>query len=535
MLNKSLAVGIVFLFIVSSTIPMVFGYNAESETQATAVSSGPMDSAWPMKCHDNRHTGLSPYSTADNPGIEKWRFKGGGITGWVDGGIVIGDDGTLYFGDTWANFYAIYPNGTLKWTYKTGESITSSPALAEDGTIYVGSWDHCLHAFYSNNGTRKWKFNANGANIASSPAIAEDGTIYFGTLWSLGNGGKIHAVNHDGTEKWRYQTGDAILSDPAIGDDGTIYIGSMDNYLYAFYPNGTLRWKFKTGGDVKSPPSIAEDGTIYFGSLDFDNSLYALFPNGTLKWKVGTGDGTSANPSIAEDGTIYVGSNKLRAFFPNGTLKWSFDLGPGRHIQYSSPAIAEDGTIYVGTNINEVSGGDIIAVNPDGTEKWRKKIAAEGWVDSSPTIGEDGTVYIGSSGRGYLHAFESVESNEPPETPTISGETNGKPREDYWYSIIAVDPDRNPISFYIDWGDDTNTGWTSERASGEKCYYEHSWSIRGSYTIRVKAKDVLGEESDWATLEVSMPKNKMINPFERFLENHPYMFPILRHLMGLQQ
>ncbi len=27
-----------------------------------------------MYCHDARHTGRSPYSTASNLGIEKWRF-----------------------------------------------------------------------------------------------------------------------------------------------------------------------------------------------------------------------------------------------------------------------------------------------------------------------------------------------------------------------------------------------------------------------------------------------------------------------------
>ena len=114
----------------------------------------------------------------------------------------------------------------------------------------------------------------------------------------------------------------------------------------------------------------------------------------------------------------------------------------------------------------------------------------------------------------------------------MKGETNGKPRENYWYSITAFDPDNNPVSFYIDWGDG-NEGWTTERASGEKCYYEHSWLIRDSYTICVKAKDVLGEESDWGTLEVSMPKNKIINPFEKFLESHPRMFPVLRKILGL--
>jgi len=486
-----------------------------------------MDSPWPMKCHNLRHTGLSPYSTADNPGIEKWRFK----CDWVEGGIVIGDDGTLYFGES-DYLFALNPEGSEKWKYHTIESITSTPAIAEDGIIYVGAWDHYLHAVYSNNGTRKWKFNANDANIASAPAIAGDGTIYFGTLWSLGDGGKIHAVNPDGTEKWRYQTGDAIISDPAIGNDGTIYIGSMDSYLYALYPNGTLRWKFKTGDAIKGPPSIDIDETIYIGS--YDGYLYALYSNGTLKWKCKIGYGTETNPSISSDGTIYVGGQKLYAINPGGTIKWTFDLESNRIIFQSSPAISADGTIYVGTNINEVSGGDIIAVNPDGTEKWRKRIANL-WVDSSPCIGEDGTVYIGSSydmGKGYLHAFGTVESNDPPNTPTISGTINGKVREEYYYTFTSIDPDNNPVSYYIDWGDDTTTE-TMDFASGEQGSASHIYNARGEYTIKAKARDTLGEESDWATLEVSMPKNKIINPFERFLDNHPYMFPLIRQLLGL--
>jgi len=151
---------LVFLFFISSIIPMVFGYNEESSWSSVEENkiygksisfSGPMNSPWPMKCHDTHHTGRSPYSTASNPGIEKWRFK----CNWVEGGIVIGDDGTLYFGDTHDYFFALNPDGTLKWKYEGGR-ITSSPAIAEDGTIYVGSWDRKLYAFYPD-GTLKWK------------------------------------------------------------------------------------------------------------------------------------------------------------------------------------------------------------------------------------------------------------------------------------------------------------------------------------------------------------------------------------------
>ncbi len=80
--------------------------------------------------------------------------------------------------------------------------------------------------------------------------------------------------------------------------------------------------------------------------------------------------------------------------------------------------------------------------------------------DSSPCIDEDGTVYIGSQSEagGYIHAFGPVESNSPPETSTISGETNGEAGVGYWYTFVAVDPDNNPVTFYIDWGDGVKDG-----------------------------------------------------------------------------
>ncbi len=40
--------------------------------------------------------------------------------------------------------------GTLKWAYETGNGVRSSPAIASDGTIYVGSGDHKIYAIYGN-------------------------------------------------------------------------------------------------------------------------------------------------------------------------------------------------------------------------------------------------------------------------------------------------------------------------------------------------------------------------------------------------
>ncbi len=499
----------------------------QTGTQSASLFFGPVDSAWPMKCHDNYHTGLSQYSTADNPGIEKWRFSEN-FHG-IESSPVIDSDGVIYICDGWGVITAIYSNGTMKWKYTAGGQILgSSPAIDEDDTIYVGCWDSYLYALYRN-GTLKWRFFAYDSNICSSPAIAEDGTIYFGGM-GPGDYGRIYAVNPNGTEKWYYDTGYLITSDPAIADDGTIYIGSGDTYVYAMYPNGTLRWRFKTGDYVKGPPSITGDGTVYIGS--YDDYLYALYPNGTMKWKCNLGHGTETNPSIATDGTIYVGSydGHLYALYPNGTLKWSF-LVIG-NVHQSSPAISADGTIYFGTDAT----GMVYAVNPDGTEKWHKKIADE-WVESSPSIAEDGTIYIGSSydmSRGYLHAFGIVESNEPPTPAVITGKTNGKVGKSYTYTFVSSDPENYPVKYYVDWGDGTNINWTWEYDSNEMVNMSHMWSEKGTYTIRAKAMDISNNESNWGTLSVTMPRpyeKPTMNLLDKLLEWFPNAFPILRYIL----
>jgi len=519
MKSSIISIGICLLFVLTVVNPMTLGYDVKIDIVS---DSPPMDSPWPMQCYNTHHTSRSPYNTAHIDGLEKWRFKCGN----VDGSPIIDENEIIYFGDEKEYIYALYPNGTLKWTYKTNMWITSAPALTKDRTLYVGSWDHYLYALNSSSGELNWRFDAKGI-IASSPAIGDDGTIYFGTMWDSTTGNRIYAVNPDGSEKWQYKTGDSIISDPAIGDDGTIYIGSYDNYLYAMNPNGSLKWKFKTGDIVKGPPSIADDGTIYIGS--FDDYLYALYPNGTIKWKCKFDYGTGTNPSIASDNTIYFGSyKKLYAVYPNGTIRWFFNIGAYTNIAQSSSAISADGTIYVGTNIGETDGGELIAINPDGTLKW-KKFISNLWVDSSPCIAKDGTIYIGSNCRigGYLHAFGPVDSNVPPEAPTIDGPINGADGDELEYMLKVVDPDNNPISFYIDWGDGTE-GWQFERASSEECWYGHTWNRKGNYTIKVKARDTLGEESDWAYLEVNIPRTRTSSYhwlFERF--------PLLERLLSL--
>ena len=71
----------------------------------------------------------------------------------------------------------------------------------------------------------KWTYSLGGYPL-SSPAIGRDGTIYIGS-----QSGTVHAINPDGTTKWKNYANDALTS-PAIGADSTVYICSYDKSLY---------------------------------------------------------------------------------------------------------------------------------------------------------------------------------------------------------------------------------------------------------------------------------------------------------------
>ena len=456
--------------------------NFKNKENPISPLNGPMNSPWPMQGHDIRHTGISQYNTANNYGDEKWRFW---IEDWVDCSPVIDDEGTIYFGSY--DFHAVYPNGTLKWKYNTIGTIESSAAIDENGVVYVGTClsGSSLYAIYLN-GTLKWKYPV-GEAIFSSPAIGNDGSIYFGS-----ENDYIYALYPNGTLKWKYLTSIAVYSSPAIGDDGTIYCGSHDGNLYAFYPNnGTVKWAFHTGSWVHGSPSIGSDGTVYIGSDD--EYLYALcHNNGTMKWRLHVGP-MYASSAIDENGVLYFGvwNGLFYAVYPNGTVKWSFDLGSQNGVWGSSAAISADGTIYFGmiVDIMHGSGGNIIALNSDGTEKWRKWT---GTCVSSPTIAEDGTVYIGSE-NGNLYAF-----GIGPLQADADGPHYGLINQPVQFSGSATGGYR-PYSWLWNFGD----GQTSTLQNPT-----HSYINPGNYTVTLTVTDDSGNTSSdtsWKNKRIEQP------------------------------
>jgi len=169
------------------------------------------------------------------------------------------------------------------------------------------------------------------------------------------------------------------------------------------------------------------------------------------------------------------------------------------------------------------------------TEHWTSSASWSWWqigLDYGKGVGIIETL-IDNVSVGYSNWYAI--DNTQPEKPTIDGDATVKVRKSIDFNFTGVDPDGFNVSYFVDWGDNTTTGWTEFTDSGVPVTLNHTWNKRGTYTIKCKVKDLAENESDWATLSVKVPFTINVPSFpflEKLLQRFPHAFPILRHLMG---
>ena len=223
--------------------------------------------------------------------------RGGGIfTSNVQSSPAIGADGTIYVGSIDTKLYALNPDGSIKWAVSpTVSSIDSSPAIGPGGDIYIMDAGCTLYALAAADGRQLWSYRlSSNTCYSASPAVAQDGTVYIGGPFEE----TLTAVNSNGSLKCSFATGSRITSTPAIASDGTIYVGS--DGLYALNPDCSLKWKCPSTTVLFSSasPVIGADGTIYWRA---SFSAYAVDSTGKQVWTMSVDPGSSSGlvPSAA--------------------------------------------------------------------------------------------------------------------------------------------------------------------------------------------------------------------------------------------
>ncbi|GEM_PF-2307234 len=247
----------------------------------------------------------------------------------------------------------------IKWTFNVGANGYNVPLVTADGTIYVGDSGGRLFAV-NPDGTEKWSVNL-GLALITEPVIAPDGTLYV-PLFMSGLAGGIASVKADGTINWIFHGTGPVFAAPALGNDGTIYVGGYHSNFFALNPDGTVRWTIETGGVIAGKSAVTSLGEVAFVSSD--DHLYIASPDGQLRLRKKLSEEHHAHTvTSAPDGALLVTLvSELRFFTSGGDTKWTTNLRDfavprtGSHTVltahlgpyvYVNPQCMADGSIFV--------------------------------------------------------------------------------------------------------------------------------------------------------------------------------------------
>jgi outer membrane protein assembly factor BamB len=240
-------------------------------------------------------------------------------------------------------------NGRELWRYKT-QPVESSPLL-HGNRLFIGSWDHGVHAINAKNGKRIWRFQAD--NQVNTSAAWWKGRIFIGsdsgTLYSLSaKTGRLLWSSGAGTEFW-YAT-------PTVAY-GRVYIGNTDGTMYAFgAKTGNLLWARPLGSYIYGAAAVVHR-KVYVGT--YDGKFYALdAATGDVRWQIDAHGAVHAAPTVMA-GLVYYAvcsscgeaAQRSVARGPDATYAvrerdghevWHFQAG-----KYANPVISDGDRIYV--------------------------------------------------------------------------------------------------------------------------------------------------------------------------------------------
>lgn len=273
--------------------------------------------------------------------------------------------------------------------------------------------------------------------------------------------------------------------------------------------NGKIKWKFQIDEDevVKGAIVVSTD-TIYFITVDMPSYgysgpgktyLYALNFDGTKKWKKVVSNTRphfwgQTSPAVDTDGTIYIYvnvstagpfTNALIALNPDGTEKWRYEIQHLEGTIWPAPTVSS-GVIYVQSTSNlyaiSASTGGLLWQSPGGD-----------MIITSPVIGDSsGTIYVGQG--KYIVAYSSTGVEKwrfDAKADIFAQPVIGEDGTIYVVTSAKNKSDPNKIAGYF-WAVDPSTGgvkWMFNIDQWMYDEYDKQWKSSDNYAPAVVGKD----------------------------------------------
>jgi len=458
----------------------------------------------------------------------------------------------------------------------TGETNCFSPlSVMKAWLIKTDSYGNIQwQKVYQGSGrTSGWdiKITSDGGFIIAG-ATSIDGNVA-GDIW-------IFKTDHNGNMTWNKTFTGTINQDCAYSiqqtiDDGYIVTGYInggpaltgDLWLIKTDQNGHMQWNRTYGGandDSGYSVLLCPDGGYYVIGHTYVAHSTAYWPdvwiiktdeNGFRKWQKtfgGSGWDYGYSAQLTSDNDLIITGSTESYGYANTNNIWLLKIHINKHPIYGS-STPSNGSIN-----NPISFPWSIPIYDLEGNTFNWAIKCSNGQTNSGTGDINGTktlilyyltysttykIWVNATdpdGSGLYtkkwYTF-TTKANDPPDTPSITGPAQGKINVATNYNFTTTDTDGEQVYYYIDWGDGTNSNWIGVYPSGDTIIKSHTWSIKGSYTIRAKAKDTSGAESSWGTLSVTMPYSFNL-PFMEFwiklFGRFPHAFPIIRHLLDFK-
>jgi hypothetical protein len=311
-------------------------------------------------------------------------------------------------------------------------------------------------------------------------------------------------------------------------DYGTCFAEAWLRATHDGVPIGAIGAYMSTISQSWNPPMEAQD--------EFNNILVGLYPE-NIRTTYGALCYEGAMSMIDKYGSEGIGEADY----------WTVFGDPSLQVRTNTPTmmnVTHELFVYPGAETFEldVAGftGALCAIS------YQDQLLGNGYTDETghaiiqffepiSVSGEVQLVVTGFNAIPYTAMLTVGIPNSPPNKPEKpTGEGNGKPGTTYTYSTRTTDVDGDQVYYLWDWGDGNFSEWLGPFASGVTTSTEKFWAQKGNYSIRVKAKDSNGAESNWSDpLVVIMPKNvQFIVRFANLLEKlFPHLFHILEILL----
>lgn len=290
--------------------------------------------AWPKFRNDQANTGRTTVAAPSSVSSVQRLFPPEGSTiGGITATPVLAAD-RIYLGSNDDNVYVFDFDGVpveLEEQMDTDGPILATPVLGEDGTLFVASGDGRLYQFETDGRARRATIL--GSSLTASPNIGFDGTIYLG-----GQSGFFAGVCANGAPRFlrtttRSESPPGVTADVEDPDDLVIVAGSSNGEVRAFDRRGRTRWFLSVSAAAAIRAAIViDEATQRFFVADQTGRVFAAaLESGDLdpQFSFRASATISASPALGRE-VLYVADEfgVLYAINPSdGTLLWQWSAG----------------------------------------------------------------------------------------------------------------------------------------------------------------------------------------------------------------